>query len=224
MHKSATSILGMFLDSEVATLINGPVPVPNKTEAYEEFMGRHIDRMAMYSIKIARAYGVEDARTLNDIFFAALLHDIGKAYIRASVLNKPGELTLEERHHVESHSVIGSAIISSMKGWERISRAVRAHHEWWDGSGYPDELAGAGIPFPARVVAVADVFDALTCERPYRFPLSFQDAIAHVRDESGTHFDPLVVEAFLGVSEQKWEEIRYRAHTLQSPLLHLYNW
>lgn len=224
LHRTATSVLGRFLDSEFIYIINGPVPEPEDAEAYEEFMGRHIDRMAMFSIKIARAYGIEDSHTLNDIFFTAILHDIGKAYLRQNVLNKPGRLSLEERHHVEAHSVIGSALVSSMHGWENISRAVRAHHEWWDGSGYPDELAGEEIPLAARIVAVADVFDALTCDRPYRMPITLAEAIDHIRQESGSHFDPSVVEAFVSVPEEKWEEIRRRANTLQSPLLHLYNW
>jgi HD-GYP domain-containing protein (c-di-GMP phosphodiesterase class II) len=216
--------MGRFRDSEAACLIDGPVPEPLEQEAYEECMGRHIERMAMYSIKIARAFGIEDSHTLNDIFFTAILHDIGKAYIRPTVLSKPGRLTLEERHHVEAHTVIGGAIVAGMPGWDRISRAVRAHHEWWDGSGYPDEIAGEAIPFAARIVAVADVFDALTCDRPYRTPIPLSEARVHVMEESGTHFDPAVVEAFLSVPEGKWEEIRRRAETLKCPLLHLYNW
>jgi HD-GYP domain-containing protein (c-di-GMP phosphodiesterase class II) len=216
--------MGGVGDSEIARLIDGPVPEDRTREDYEEFMGRHIDRMAMYSIKIARACGVEDSHALNDIFFTAILHDVGKAYLRYAVLSKPGRLTLEERHHVEAHAVIGGAIVAGMPGWERVSRAVRAHHEWWDGSGYPDELGGEAIPFASRIVAVADVFDALTCDRPYRTPISLSEARCHVMDESGSHFDPQVVEAFLGVPEGKWDEIRRRAETLKSPLLHLYSW
>ena len=224
MTRSATGIPATFRDSDIHRLIDGPMPEWADREAYEEFMGRHIDRMAMYSIKIARAYGIEDSRSLNEIFFAAILHDVGKAYLRHEVLSKPGDLTREERSHVEWHAVIGAAVVGSMKGWEKISRAVRAHHEWWDGSGYPDGLKEKRIPLAARVVAVADVFDALTCERPYRIPLPFSEAMEHVERESGSHFDPKVVEAFLSVPVQKWKEIRRRAESLHSPLLHIYNW
>jgi HD-GYP domain-containing protein (c-di-GMP phosphodiesterase class II) len=205
---------------------SGTSPTDAQTsELCYDLSNPHIIRMALYSIEIARRYGIDDPFALDDVYFTAILHDIGKTALRPEVLNKPGPLTPEERAHVETHAAIGGDMVGKMPGWERISRAVRAHHERWDGAGYPDRLAGEAIPLPARIVAVADVFDALTSHRPYRTPLTVPQALRHVRENGGTHFDPGVVAAFRKVSAVEWRRLHAQADGLTSAsLLQVHNW
>ncbi|MBW3625742.1 MAG: HD domain-containing protein [Armatimonadetes bacterium] len=198
---------------------------PNESEQYLDLSNPHILRMALFSIEIARSGAVQEPCVLDDIYFSALLHDVGKTMLREEVLNKPAPLTPEERAHVETHAALGGEMVGQIPGWERVSRSVRAHHEWWDGSGYPDRLQGETIPLPARIVAVADVFDALTTRRPYREPLPVRAAIRHIRNGSGTHFDPEVVEAFLKIPDVEWEHFRRQAELLASDgLIQIHSW
>jgi putative two-component system response regulator len=210
----------------LGTLNKGSVDTcSTDSETCFDLTDRHIIRMAIYSINIAQCCGVDDAHTLDEIYFTAILHDIGKASIRSSVLNKPGPLDREERAHMETHATIGSSLVSSMPGWERVGQAVRAHHEWWDGTGYPDRLREEEIPFVARIVAIADVLDAMTSRRPYRQPLPLPAALLHIQKESGTHFDPTLVEAFLKPPLTHWMHLHREVnqHTSWS-LLHLHTW
>lgn len=204
------------------------LPVTEETHASElcyDLSNPHIIRMALYSIEIARCCGVDDPYALDDIYFAAILHDVGKTALRAEVLNKPGALTRKERAHVETHAAIGGEMVNRIPGWNRVSRAVRAHHEWWDGTGYPDRLKGDEIPLPARIVAVADVFDALTSLRPYREPLPANEVIRHIESEAGTHFDPEIVGAFLKIPELEWKRYHEQAEGLTSAgLLQVHTW
>jgi putative nucleotidyltransferase with HDIG domain len=128
-----------------------------------------------------------------------LLHDIGKIGVPGAVLDKPGRLTEEERRMVEAHTVIGARIVEPISGFGRLVPIVRHHHERVDGTGYPDGLAAEEIHLLARIVAVADVFDALTSERPYRAAAPHSEALAFLEQRSGSMFDPPLVEAFLRV-------------------------
>jgi len=112
-------------------------------------------------------------------------------------LNKTTQLTKEEYKKIQEHSATGAAILSPIKGLGDVSTEVRAHHERYDGQGYPDSLKGEGIPFIARVIAVADTFDAITSDRPYRQRKMAEVAIQIIKENSGTQFDPIVVSAFL---------------------------
>jgi HD-GYP domain-containing protein (c-di-GMP phosphodiesterase class II) len=202
----------------------GIIALLKAIEAKDDTTGHHVERMVILSLEIARLYDLSDLELLRRTLFIAALHDIGKVGIRDEVLHKPGPLTDEERAHIKTHPLIGAGIVSSLPGWEAISRGVLAHHEWWDGTGYPHGLAGENIPLEARIVAVADVFDALTSRRPYRQPFSYTEARVHIELESGSHFDPQVVAAFLKASEARWEELRETAERatletlLQRPL------
>jgi HD-GYP domain-containing protein (c-di-GMP phosphodiesterase class II) len=125
------------------------------------------------------------------------LHDLGKIGVPDQVLNKPGALTEEEWIWIHAHPVVGFDLASRAPSLREAATAIRHHHERWDGSGYPDHLAGTDISVAGRVVAVADVWDALTSDRAYRKGWSPQAALAHIEDGAATHFDPQVVDALV---------------------------
>jgi putative two-component system response regulator len=159
--------------------------------------GDHTWRVARYSELMAEALGLP-ADACRRLYLAAPLHDVGKVAIPDGVLLKPGKLDPEEFALIRTHAEIGRRILGDSES-ELIRLAAEiagAHHEKWDGSGYPEGLAGEAIPLAARIVAVADVFDALTTQRPYKTAMSFSEARGLIRAESGRHFDPACVAAF----------------------------
>lgn len=158
----------------------------------------HGARVAALAEPVAHRLGWEPERVA-ELRFAAPLHDIGKVTIRREVLRKPGPLTLEELAEIRSHPHAGAALVRPLRSARRALPYVLFHHEWWDGSGYPSGLRGRSIPLEARLLAVADAFDAMTSARPYRAPLSTERALAEVEGCAGTQFDPVVAEAFLEV-------------------------
>ena len=129
----------------------------------------------------------------------ALLHDIGKMAISDEILQKPGPLTPDERKLIEAHPEQAKTMLEGIPYLQRALEIPYCHHERWDGSGYPQGLAGEEIPFSARIFAVVDVWDALTSDRPYRKAWSEEEALSYIRDNSGILFDPLCVDAFLEV-------------------------
>ena len=167
----------------------------NAVEARDAYTGKHAERVARYAIEIGRELGLPrpDAP---EIEFGFLLHDVGKLAVPDSILFKPGPLTADERALMSRHTIVGAEIMRDIEFLAEASKVVRSHHERWDGSGYPDGLAGEEIPLTARVFAVADVFDALTTNRPYRGALGFDEAHEMIVTESGEHFDPDLVSAF----------------------------
>lgn len=160
--------------------------------------GTHVIRMSHYTRILALALGYSEYEA-DEMLHAAPMHDIGKIGIPEAILCKPGKLTDEEWAIMRQHTVIGARILGDQPtGLLRMAATIAMHHhEKWDGSGYPDGLAGEDIPHAARVVAITDVFDALTSERPYKRAWSVDEALAHIRNESGKHFDPEIVAAFL---------------------------
>jgi putative two-component system response regulator len=160
--------------------------------------GLHVIRMSHYSHIIARAAGFDEARA-EELLHAAPMHDIGKIGIPDSILQKPGKLTPEEWAIMREHPVIGARIIGvHTVGLLHMAHDIAlTHHERWDGSGYPRGLQGEDIPIVGRIVAVADVFDALTTQRPYKKAWPLNEAIAYIREQRGKHFDPCLVEVFL---------------------------
>jgi putative nucleotidyltransferase with HDIG domain len=156
----------------------------------------HSRRVSRYAARTALRLGLIEDR-MEDIRLGAELHDIGKIGTRESVLNKPAPLTAEEFAHIAEHTVLGERILAPLARENPIVLAiVRSHHERMDGCGFPDGLAGDRIPIEARIVCVADAFDAMTSSRPYRASLSPEAAVQEVRRHVGTQFDPEVVEAF----------------------------
>jgi two-component system response regulator RpfG len=166
-------------------------------EYRDQETGNHIIRMSKYSRLIAEELKLT-AMECDEIESAAPMHDIGKIGIPDLILLKPGRHTPEEQEIMRRHPVIGHEILSNSPSRYLQMGAVIAlgHHEKYDGTGYPQGLAGEDIPLPARIVAVGDVFDALTSKRPYKGAWSFQDALGMIRSESGKHFDPDCVRAF----------------------------
>ncbi|MDC9823096.1 response regulator [Devosia sp. ZB163] len=166
--------------------------------------GGHVSRVALISSLIAGALGLSPERC-RLIYLAAPLHDIGKIGIPDAVLGKPGKLTAEELTVMRQHVTIGARILE--KGSSELVRTAeliaQSHHERWDGTGYPGRIAGTDIPIEARIVAIADVFDALCSERPYKKAWPVEAAYREVASLSGTHFDPACVAAF----ERMWPEI-----------------
>lgn len=156
--------------------------------------GMHVMRMSHYSWVLARAYGFPDDLS-EDLLNAAPMHDIGKIGIPDSIMLKPGKLTAEEFEIMKRHPIIGAEILGSSDS-RLLQMAVSValnHHEKWDGSGYPHGLKGESIPIEARIVALADVFDALTSKRPYKEAWPVEQALDYIREQAGKHFDPDLV-------------------------------
>lgn len=166
--------------------------------------GEHTLRVARYSRLIAEELGLA-SRFCREIYLAAPLHDVGKVAIPDQILLKPGRLDEAEMATIRTHADIGSQILADSH-CELIQLAAviaRGHHERWNGSGYPDGLRGREIPIAARIVAVADVFDALTMKRPYKKAMPLEEARAYMAERKGTEFDPLCIDAFLA----RWNEV-----------------
>ncbi len=167
----------------------------------DSYTHEHILRVQRVAVAIAEEMGLS-GDALQGIYTGALLHDIGKLGIPEHILAKPGKLTAEEFQKIKNHPVIGSMILEPVNFPWPVMPVVRSHHERWDGRGYPDGLAGEEIPLGGRVLSVADVYDALTSDRSYREGWTHEKACDYIRENTGTHFDPAVVEAFCAVMER----------------------
>jgi putative nucleotidyltransferase with HDIG domain len=169
----------------------------------DQYTHGHSERVTTFAMKIAKEVGVSDHE--RDVLqLAGLLHDVGKIGIPEYVLNKPGELTDEEYAKVTLHPVHGAEIISNIQSpyVPEIAAAVRHHHEHWDGSGYPEHLKGEDVPRVARILALADSFDAMTSDRPYRKGFPMDRAVKIVQECAGTQFDPELAEIVVGLHER----------------------
>ena len=174
-------------------------------DAKDAYTSGHSTRVAQYSKQIAQAAGL-DAETCRQVYFSALLHDVGKIGIRKSIINKVGRLTDEEYDHIKTHPVLGDQILSSIKQAPFLCLGARYHHERYDGRGYPDGLAGEDIPEIARIIAVADAYDAMTSARSYRNPLPREVVRSELKKGIGTQFDPKFAEIMLHLMEE--EDVR----------------
>ncbi|MCC6651588.1 MAG: response regulator [Candidatus Eisenbacteria bacterium] len=170
-------------------------------EARDSYTDGHLWRLAEYSRTIATSLGCgpEDAR---HAWYGGILHDIGKIGIDDSVLRKCGSLTPSEFAEVRRHPDIGAEIVSSMRFAPVVAPIVRGHHERWDGGGYPQGLAGEAIPLHARIVSVADAFDAMTTDRPYRSALDQVEAVHRLREGCGAQWDPTIVDVFVDLLDR----------------------
>jgi HD-GYP domain-containing protein (c-di-GMP phosphodiesterase class II) len=170
-------------------------------ELKDTYTGGHAERVTALASRLAQAARLEDALPSEALETAFLLHDVGKIGIPESILNKPGSLTEPERRVLNTHPILGERIVAPLGLPECVRQVIRHHHERWDGLGYPDGLAGGGIPTAARIFAIADVIDAMTSLRPYRRPVSFEAAVEEIMRHGGTQFDPtlaaLAEETFL---------------------------
>ena len=167
-------------------------------DAKSPWTAGHSERVTENALKIAKALGLSDSE-LEDLHRGGLLHDIGKIGIPASILDKPGKLSDEERRMIQEHPRKGERILEPIAAYAHVVPIVLQHHEWLNGKGYPDGLAREDISLGARILAVADVFDALISDRPYRKGMELKRTLEIIKQESGTQFDPKVVQAFLEV-------------------------
>jgi len=177
----------------------------NAVEARDAYTGRHAQRVAAYGLRIAHAAGIA---VDPQVEFGFLLHDVGKVAVPDAILFKPGPLTQEEFALMTAHPTIGSEILRHIDFLDDAKTVVRHHHERWDGTGYPDGLAGEAIPVHARVFALADALDALTTDRPYRQAVGWDEARVTLRADAGTHFDPAVIAAYDTIPDDAFERIR----------------
>ena len=168
--------------------------------------GMHVIRMSHYAHRLALAAGC-DAAWAHDLLSAAPMHDVGKLGVRDAILQKPGKLDDNEWTVMRQHPQFGAEIIGEHPSrMLRLARSVAlSHHEKWDGSGYPQGLAGEAIPLEARIVALADVFDALTSERPYKKAWPAEQAMNFIAEQAGLHFDPALVQLFVPLLTQLLE-------------------
>ncbi|HLO12145.1 MAG TPA: HD-GYP domain-containing protein [Pseudoneobacillus sp.] len=178
------------------------------TEKKDAYTAGHTFRVTLYALKLAEALHLKP-ETLRAIAQGTLLHDVGKIKIPETILNKPGKLTIEERLVIETHPVKGFEMCRNLGLMKEELSIIRSHHEKWDGSGYPDQLKGENIPFLARIVAVVDVYDALTSDRSYRKAWTHEEAMRFLQDHKGSHFDPKCVDA--------WENL-----CIRNPNVYLY--
>lgn len=165
--------------------------------------GHHLLRMSHYSKALAKELGVEGKYT-EAILYAALMHDVGKIGIPDHILRKPGKLTPDEWEIMKKHTVIGAQILEKSEAdfMKMAENIALSHHEKWDGSGYPRGLRGEEISLAGRIVAVADVFEAVTSKRPYKEPFPVEKAFEIIREGKGSHFDPRVVDAFFSIKDK----------------------
>ncbi len=171
-------------------------------DAKDDVTHSHVRRVQAYALGLARALGIEDDPTLKGIEAAALLHDTGKLAVPEHILNKPGKLSEAEFTEMKRHVDVGADILSLVEFPFPVVPIVRCHHENWDGTGYPRGVSGTEIPIGARILSVADCFDALTSDRPYRSALTNEQAFEILRGRSGTMYEPRVVDTFIRVHPQ----------------------
>ncbi len=167
----------------------------------DDITGNHIERVSSYSIALAKAYKCHQD-CINKIGLYASLHDVGKVGISDKILKKPGKYTKKEFNEMKQHVKIGGNMLKSANLDPMAENIARYHHERWDGSGYLEGLKGKEIPLEARIVALADVYDALTTKRPYKKAFSEKKAEAIIKSESGKHFDPELVALFFLIKEE----------------------
>ncbi len=173
-------------------------------EAKDPYTEGHVQRVTQYAVAVGEEMGLS-SREIQILQFGATLHDIGKIGIRADVLNKGGTLTEEEWQHMRQHSLVGDRILKEIDFLQEVRPLILYHQERYDGKGYPEGLAGEQIPLLARIIAVADTYDAMTTDRPYRPARPHQVAAAVLREEAGKQLDPQIAEVFLRIFDAQWK-------------------
>lgn len=195
------------LDKKHRLFIHTTIALAAAIDAKDHYTHGHTARVTDLSLEIARKLMQKNKKSFNEKFLehlhiAALLHDIGKIGMPESILNKEGPLSEEEKKRIKEHPIIGVTILGPIKELEDAMLGVKYHHERYDGSGYPEGLKGNQIPLIASIISVADTFDAMTTDRPYRHRLSKNEAIEEIKQISGTQLDPEVVSAFIELYQE----------------------
>lgn len=190
-------------DNQLEGIVKGVITI---LELKDPYTRGHSERVAEYSMSLAKATGLFKDEDLKQFYYACLLHDIGKVNIPDAILSKPGKLTDEEYEEVKKHPVVGANALKDVEGIANCIDVILHHHERWDGKGYPNGLKGEETPLLARIIAIADAFDAMTSSRSYRDPLPFEEAYKRILEGEGTQFDPNLVQAFQKVYPE-WLDI-----------------
>jgi putative nucleotidyltransferase with HDIG domain len=183
-------------DHQLIGIVKGVIAT---LELKDPYTRGHSERVASYAMELAKACGKFSDEELKAFNYACLLHDIGKINIPDQILMKPTSLTKDEYEIIKSHPTVGAKAVSEVVGLSNSIDVILSHHERWDGKGYPDQLKGEGIPYLARISAIADAFDAMTSSRSYRAALTVDEAYKRIIQEKGTQFDPNLVEVFIDI-------------------------
>jgi putative nucleotidyltransferase with HDIG domain len=201
-YQSVIQNLHKNISSDHQQLIGAFKGLLSTISAKDKYTLGHSERVATYAVMIGEAMhlSMNDITTLQ---YAGLLHDIGKIELPKNILNKLGPLKTDEFDFIKLHPVYSANILEPLEDMNHLIKLVRHHHERFDGTGYPDQLAGEEIILGARILCVADAFDAMLSERPYSKSMSVNDAIAELEHCSGTQFDPKIVKAFIEVIKGK---------------------
>ena len=170
-------------------------------DAKDKYTHGHSLRVTLYSLALANKLDLSE-ELLEEIETAGLLHDIGKIAIPEKILLKPGKLTEEEYNIIKTHPELGEKLVVSIEKLKLVSNWLKSHHERYDGKGYPEGLIGENIPISARIIAIADTYDAMTSDRAYRNALSHETAIEEINRCSGSQFDPPLAELFISISDE----------------------
>jgi len=173
----------------------------NAVEAKDAYTEKHTERVSRYAVALGRKIGL-DGDYLESLRIGGILHDIGKIGVPDHILLKPGKLDDEEFQHIKLHPLVGERICMPLRSLRYVLPGIRHHHERVDGRGYPDGLKGEEIPIEARILAIADAFDAMTTDRPYRRRMSVQEAMEELRRYAGSQWDKYLVEEFIGIIER----------------------
>ena len=176
-------------------------------DAKDDVTHDHIQRVKLFARRMGEAVGLSELE-IEALKAGALLHDIGKIGVPAYILNKPGKLTEHEFEQMKMHTIIGADMLSNVDFRYPVVPIVRHHHERWDGHGYPDGLKGDAIPITARILTLVDNYDAFRSDRPYKTGMSRENALAYIKENAGTFFDPSLVETFLSMADQLEVEAR----------------
>jgi HD-GYP domain-containing protein (c-di-GMP phosphodiesterase class II) len=214
MERSRSVELQTVLESLQETYLATMKSLAIVIEAKDLTTRGHLDRTVSYGLALARRIepSLAESATLGYGFF---LHDIGKVGIPEHILCKAGPLSVDEWTVMRNHPIIGAQIVAPIAFLSDAVELIRHHHERFDGSGYPDGLAGESIPLAARIFTVADSFDAMTSDRPYRGAIGLEPALEEIRIGAGTQFDPEVVSVFVGMIEQDPPDDEELAHALR---------
>ena len=187
----AASVLHGADDAQaVGSMMSASRALASALELKDTYTGGHAERVTHMAIRLAHAALLEDAMPSEALEAGFLLHDVGKIGIPESILNKPDKLTDTERRVLNTHPILGERIVAPLGFPDCVRNVIRHHHERWDGTGYPDKLKGEEIPGAARLFSIADSIDAMTSIRPYRMPVTFEEAIDEISRHAGTQFDP----------------------------------
>jgi putative nucleotidyltransferase with HDIG domain len=206
-ERQATQALAKANDSLERANLSFATALVATLDARDRYTAGHSTAVAMYARDIATRMGLSDEQQ-ELVHLCGLVHDVGKIGLPAGLLEKPGALSLDERRQMEQHSVIGERILSNVENYEEIASVVRHHHERVDGNGYPDRLVGDEIPLLARIISVADAYNAMTSDRPYRDAMPSRVARLRLAQAVESQFDTSVVAAFEAILAAATEDYR----------------